>query len=430
MLLEAEHRRHRVEAAALSLLLRQSGLAYLAIVANALVYVVFSWSVVSPNILILWLVVLLVLTTGRYLWAKRVKLRQMEFTPIETRQNLQRYFWGALGSTFIWGLTGWFLREELLVHFTLTIFILAGLAAGVVGAYAIHRLTVVSCLSLLLLPLIVRLAMLKHPQCWSMAALAILFWALMWWVSINLHEQASELVEVGLRNQDLIQRLGDASHEIRSPVTAIMGFAEILGKMPNLDERVRQYAEVIRRNSFYLKRLVDQMLSLSRLEDRSVLEPVEEIALSGFLSEILAVVQRSPTQDRHPIRLEIGESVPKLAKVHPVSLEQILINLLSNAVKFGQNEEVKMSVDILDHDLLRIRVRDRGIGVQPENHSRIFAPFWRENRPESKGSEGTGLGLALSRQLARRMGGDLTLKWSEANKGSEFELTIPISEKT
>ena len=128
------------------------------------------------------------------------------------------------------------------------------------------------------------------------------------------------------------------------------------------------------------------------------------------------------------VSIQYHKDVPEKILVDDLKLQQILINLVNNAVKFTDQGEIRIEFKMSRPGFLSIQVQDSGIGMMPESVPMLFRPFYRENRVEVKTREGSGLGLALSRKLAKSLGGDLELVRSLLGKGTTFEVEIPISQ--
>jgi len=416
--------RLRFRQAALSILLDQSLIAFVAIAVNAAVYVSVSWNIVNRAHLMLWLGLVAVSTAWRVYFHRKWRAAGRPFKTIEVERITRGIFWGAGSSAVLWGAMGSLLLvPDSSLHFAMTIFILAGLTAGAVGAYSINfRLTLLFAASLIG-PLVIRLLAEQSPPHLMMALLAALFLVLMILVARNVSRQSRRAVELGLQNEDLIHRLSDATHEIRAPVATIAGFAEVLVDSPESTAAVKNYAQIIRRNSSYLKRLVDNVLMLSKTESGTLQDNWEQIGLREQIHLAADVIGSRLKDKKISLHVHLDPDVPESIESQPLKVQQILVNLLTNAAKFTDGGQIMVTARAQDSDVL-ICVRDTGIGIQSENQNHLFRPFWREDRKEVKSQEGSGLGLALSRSLARSMGGDLRLLESAPGRGSVFELCL------
>jgi PAS domain S-box-containing protein len=227
--------------------------------------------------------------------------------------------------------------------------------------------------------------------------------------------------------------LANMSHEIRTPLGVILGFAELLSD-PDLQSVDRiEYMEVINRNGQHLSCLIDDILDLSKVEAGKLDVQKSAVNIRELLGETMAPLQGKAFEKGVALNLEISDAVPELVEVDPVRLKQIITNVVGNALKFTARGEVCLSVAVDGRgeaesggeEMLCVRVRDTGFGMTPEGIQGLFEPFSQGDRSLSRGFGGTGLGLALSRRLARSMGGDLNLLHSAPGKGSVFQLKVP-----
>lgn len=217
--------------------------------------------------------------------------------------------------------------------------------------------------------------------------------------------------------------LANMSHEIRTPMTAILGFAELL-LSEKLGEQARlDFASRIRSNGDHLLHLIDDILDLSKFEAGRV--PTEKIDFS--LWETVADALRSvrPLAERKglDLRFEIEGQVPKVINSDPHRLRQIVLNLVGNAIKFTSAGYVRV-VTRFNDNCLTLDVEDTGIGLSPEQSSRLFRAFQQADSSVTRKFGGTGLGLALSKRIAEALGGSLSLSGSVPGKGSVFTLRI------
>jgi len=252
------------------------------------------------------------------------------------------------------------------------------------------------------------------------------------------HEQlAAALVEAGEArrmaehaNNAKTQFLRAMSHELRTPLNAISGYTEILemGIRGTVNPDQLKDLGRIKRASSYLLRLINDILTIARLEGA---RPLNLIALpvNPVLAEVdsLCALQAKA----RGLTLSVTPGNEKiLVAADAERFQQILLNLITNAIKFtGKGGSVEVSCDGYD-DVVRIRVKDTGVGVRALDIDRVFEPFVQIDRHLTTDTQqGVGLGLSISRELARAMHGDLTLKSTEG-MGSTFTLTLPIASET
>ena len=223
------------------------------------------------------------------------------------------------------------------------------------------------------------------------------------------------------------QFLRTMSHELRSPLTSILGFAELLRNdiAGPLSETQREYLDDIHGAGAHLLSLVNDVLDLSRI-DAGVwdLSP-EYIDVTPFVEGVAGSFAERAARKGLKLRLDTA-SAPASVTADRRALTQILINLISNAIKF--TEEGEVAVCVREDAALVIDVRDTGIGIAPEDQGRIFEEFSQVHQGIDRPYEGTGLGLAIARRLAQASGGDIVLT-STLGEGSTFTLRLPLEDE-
>lgn len=223
--------------------------------------------------------------------------------------------------------------------------------------------------------------------------------------------------------------LANASHEIRTPLSAINGFAELVLGRRDLNPEIIDDVNVILRNGKYLAAIVNDLLDLSKSEadhlyiQKSTMSPMREI------NDSLLVVQSAAKQKGLWIRTVYETPVPEKIYTDATRFRQILINLLTNAIKYTHTGGATVYVSYRSTEktsFLRIVVSDTGMGITEETKKGLFQPFMRGQSSDVQRISGSGLGLALSRNLARKMGGDIRLLNMDATgaEKSFFEFTV------
>jgi PAS domain S-box-containing protein len=221
--------------------------------------------------------------------------------------------------------------------------------------------------------------------------------------------------------------LAAMSHELRTPLNAIAGYAQLMdeGIGGEVAPQHREWLTRIRTSQQHLLAIVNDLLNYTRIEAGDVRYARVPVNLHQVVDGVLQMVE--PQAVRRSIRIEHGPcSSDTLAMADRLKVEQIVINLLSNAVKFSaEDDRITVSCGTRD-GIARVTVRDTGPGIAPEQQEAIFEPFVQLGRNLTSAHEGTGLGLSISRDLARAMGGDVTVE-SVPGEGSAFALTLPTS---
>lgn len=219
--------------------------------------------------------------------------------------------------------------------------------------------------------------------------------------------------------------ISTVSHELRTPLTLIHGFAELLVLRDMPVERQRSSAVEILDASRRLARLIDDLLSVSRMESgRLVLDP-RPLDLGTVVERILSPFRAMAAT--HTLRAKLPSSLP-VVWGDPDKVEQILTNLVGNAIKYSPGGgEVLVTVEH-DGDSVQVSVRDQGIGMSPRDMGQLFEKFYRVDRDEVRRAGGTGLGLYITKRLVEMHGGRL---WAESwpGVGSVFSFTLPTSDE-
>ena len=224
--------------------------------------------------------------------------------------------------------------------------------------------------------------------------------------------------------------LANMSHEIRTPMNAILGFTELmLDPVQSTDERQMCIATV-QRNASQLLKILDEILDISKVESGHMQIEKVEVNLSSLADDLKNLLSLQAADKGLEFRVSLLTPVPQFFFSDPTRLRQILLNLTGNAIKFTKEGHVRVTAEweILDPNRGRLifKIADTGVGIQAANVDHLFKPFVQEDSSITRNFGGTGLGLALSRQLARAMGGDVTLESSTPGKGSVFCLSLEI----
>jgi signal transduction histidine kinase len=217
--------------------------------------------------------------------------------------------------------------------------------------------------------------------------------------------------------------LGTISHEFRTPLTAVQGFADLLTAQAAgpMNEKQLHNVERIRGASDHLLTLIGEILTFAQQQSgRSELR-LREVDLAAVVREAAMIVHPLATAKGLGFPLRVPEG-PVLFHTDAGKVRLIVLNLAANAVKFTEEGEVRLELDLEEGALLR--VTDTGCGILPEHAERVFDPFWQVDQSNGR-LGGTGLGLAVARQLAGLLGGEVTLQ-SEPGSGCVFTVRLPV----
>ena len=239
-------------------------------------------------------------------------------------------------------------------------------------------------------------------------------------------------VEAEESNKSKSEFLSRMSHELRTPMNAILGFAQLL-EMGQLSASQEKSVKHILKSGQHLLNLINEVLDISRIESGKVSISIEPVLLSDLVQEVTEIL--SPAISDKNIHLQVeGDTIDKMyVKADKQRLKQVLINLLNNAVKYNKEKgQIWVASEIITPEntttKVRLYIKDTGIGIDSKNLEKIFSPFERIGA-EGTGVEGTGLGLAVVKQLAELMQSKVGV-YSELGVGSTFWIDLPICTST
>jgi PAS domain S-box-containing protein len=218
--------------------------------------------------------------------------------------------------------------------------------------------------------------------------------------------------------------LANMSHELRTPLNAIIGFTRIVSRNSEaLPEKQVENLSKVLVSAEHLLALIDEILDLSRIEAGEVALDISETDVTEVLREVTDSLE--PLVDRPRVRLVVDTDteLPRVLTDRD-KLKQILLNLVSNAVKYTDDGTISVRAEAVD-GRLRVNVSDTGVGIPAEELGKIFDEFHRADGVVPSSRPGTGLGLTISRRLARTLGGDVTVE-SSPGLGSMFSLDLPL----
>jgi signal transduction histidine kinase len=220
--------------------------------------------------------------------------------------------------------------------------------------------------------------------------------------------------------------LSDLNHEIRTPLNAVRNIARLLldGYEGELTERQRKAVEMMRSSTDSLSDLVNDWLDLAKIEAGKVEVRIEQFEVDELFGALRALFRPIASESRVPLVFEPLPNLPPLVSDHG-KIAQVMRNLISNALKFTDEGEVRVNAAIGPAETVTFTVCDTGIGIAPSDLERIFEEFAQVENPIQRRVKGTGLGLPLSRRLARLVGGEITVR-SAIAVGSTFTLTVPV----
>ncbi|NOU16736.1 MAG: tetratricopeptide repeat protein [Bacteroidales bacterium] len=224
--------------------------------------------------------------------------------------------------------------------------------------------------------------------------------------------------------------LANISHEVRTPMNGILGFAKVLENNELSAEDRRLYLDVINRQGRSLLQIINDIISLSKIEAGQMEIKNTACNINKKLDD-LSLIFNNPTylykKDGVALKIVKTQSNEKSnIVIDPVRVEQILINLIDNAYKFTSEGEIELGYSFEKHNTIKFYVKDTGVGIPEDQLDKIFNRFYRHIQPNQPSHRGAGLGLSISKRLANILGGDLYVE-SIPNKGSLFYFVIPFT---
>ncbi|MEZ2224794.1 ATP-binding protein [Microcoleus sp.] len=230
--------------------------------------------------------------------------------------------------------------------------------------------------------------------------------------------------------------LANMSHELRTPLNAIIGFAHLLVHSKKTAPEQQSSLDIINRSGEHLLKLINDILSLSKIEAGQITLESNAFDLYSLLSDIEGMFQLKTQSSGLQLVFERSSDVPQYVRTDESKLRQVLINLLDNAVKFTEAGRVKLTVKCLQSMakkplpkfFLQFSVKDTGPGIAPDEVSRLFKPFV-QTEAGRKSQTGTGLGLPISNSFVKLMGGEIKVK-SSVGKGTVFSFYVKVSHAT
>lgn len=225
-------------------------------------------------------------------------------------------------------------------------------------------------------------------------------------------------------NEAKSQFLANMSHEMRTPLSAMMGFAELL-LMPGqeLEDREDWLGRIIK-NCERLKTMIDEILDLSKIEAGKLEVFRVPFSLVEVINQVRSMLFPLAREKKLDLRFEVVGSIPETVESDPIKLRHIFINIIGNAIKFSDRGPITTRIQVTPEGLLSFAVEDFGPGLTVKQSEHLFEPFTQVDSSMTRKVGGTGLGLALARRYARALGGDVQLTRSVPGEGSVFTITI------
>jgi len=219
--------------------------------------------------------------------------------------------------------------------------------------------------------------------------------------------------------------VANVSHELKTPIAAVKGFAEtLLGGAVKDEETTKAFLEIIYDESERLNRLIGDILELSKIESRRVPLILSPVDIKQFMTHTIALLEVSANRKHIDVNLSSPEEL--YMEGDEDRLRQIFVNLLSNAISYTpEGGKIFVSISVTEQEMVRISIEDTGIGIPEKDLPRIFERFYRVDKARSRSSGGTGLGLSIVKHLVELHKGTITVQ-STVGKGTTFILELPL----
>ncbi|MEI6235417.1 MAG: ATP-binding protein, partial [Planctomycetota bacterium] len=251
--------------------------------------------------------------------------------------------------------------------------------------------------------------------------------------SLRLANEQLEAAKVAAESANAAKStfLSNMSHELRTPLNAVIGYSEMLEEMAMEDGKDDYILDLqkIRTAGKHLLELINAILDLSKIEAGKMELYIESFSITKLISDTTVLVEPLIIKNNNTLLVTCAPELQDIS-ADATKLQQTLFNLLSNAAKFSQNGTITVDArsEVIDsREWVVIDMKDTGIGISPEQLSRLFQPFQQADASTTRKYGGTGLGLTISRQFCRMMGGELSVI-SRAGEGSTFTVRLPLAQ--
>ena len=436
----------RTEAELTRLLYRSAGFGLFSNFALSALFAYGIWDYFRPSQLITWLTIVIMATLGRVGLQFAYKKQNPSYPHLP---HWRTYFIiGSSVSAACWGAAGWMFMDSLdLLPRVLGVLVIAGLNAGAARSLSSVRSAFILYVICSLGPTIARFTTYDQVGSGTLILCTTLYALFLINTAREHHGDLQRLYRLIFQNEDLVGTLQESkekaeaanraksdflavmSHEIRTPMNGVIGMLDVL-RTSKLTPEQHDQVKTAANSAELLLRLLNDILDLSKIESGKLKFENTPFAPRAIADEIVALLGPAAQAKAIILRSEVGEDVPAYLSGDPLRLRQCVLNLVGNAIKFTKKGEVLL---VISHEPsinpqlrgLGITITDTGIGMDEETISRLFEKFSQADSSTTRKFGGSGLGLSISRQLVRAMGGDITVK-SQPDQGSEFSFVVDL----
>ena len=221
------------------------------------------------------------------------------------------------------------------------------------------------------------------------------------------------------------QLISTVSHDLKTPLSTIMGYIEMLGNSP-LTAKQKYFTQNVKNSSEYISRLVQDLLDFSQIEAGKIAIENTSFSLPDMMDEIAKSVQSVFSHKKIALKITADSALNQNIIADPFRLKQVLTNIIGNAYKFTEEGRITINASVKNNTTVAITIQDSGIGIEEDSQDLVFEEFAQANENIEKKYGGTGLGLAISKKIISLLGGTLSLKESN-EKGSAFLVELPLN---
>jgi len=259
----------------------------------------------------------------------------------------------------------------------------------------------------------------------TVALIVLILTAVLFVVAFTITRSFERLVEVNRMRSEFIKIV---SHQLRSPITNLSWAIDILmsGQLGKVEEKQAEYFKILKENSSRMIGLVRDLLTVSRIEEGSLMIKREKISIELIIKKLISRFKPFVLGSNVEIKFEAGENLPQVF-VDAHQIEIVIENLFDNAIRYIKEKgEIKIKLEIRDK-ILYFEIKDTGVGIPKDDQKFIFQKFFRSENAIRQQTQGSGLGLFIAKSIIERFDGQIGFK-SEENKGSTFWFTLPINQ--
>lgn len=410
------------------------------IIATVMIFVL--WSVIDQVILLVWFTIMVCVNLGRFI--------TYIFYNRRDRNRNQTVFWDKWFYSLLvltalsWSSVSlWLLPDDQSIHHYFPILIMIGISAGAVPSLSHSLKSILTYLTLILLPLFIIEIRIDSLISNSLSGLILVFAFFSANGAFRINRTSVENITLNHESKKYTENLIESrnaamtansaktnfisliSHELRTPLNAILGFSQLLkmSEEPELNQEQNENVDGIIDSGKHLVSLIEELLDLSKIESHKMDVTIDDVSLTYVLAESLTLLTPVAAEYNIDIVNKVDHDTVHLVKADAKRLKQIFINLISNAIKYNHyNGKVTIDVSAVSSDKIKISVSDTGNGLTEIQINELFKPFQRYDTKR----DGIGLGLYITHHLIELMQGEIGIE-SEMGKGSTFWFKLAMA---